>query len=90
MSDSDLALFALNATRPFAERVAARLGRQLSAHEEQEFEDGEHKTRPLESVRGRNCYVVQSLHGARSRVSTTSCAGSCSSWARSRMRPPRA
>jgi ribose-phosphate pyrophosphokinase len=63
MSDSDLALFALNATRPFAQRVAARLGRELSAHEEQEFEDGEHKTRPLESVRGRNCYVVQSLHG---------------------------
>jgi ribose-phosphate pyrophosphokinase len=62
MSDSDLALFALNATRPFAERIAARLGRGLSAHEERDFEDGEHKARPLESVRGRNCYVVQSLH----------------------------
>ena len=63
MSESDLALFALNATRPFAERVAARLGRQLSAHEERDFEDGEHKARPLENVRNRNCYVVQSLHG---------------------------
>lgn len=63
MSEGDLALFALNATRPFAERVAARLGTQLCAHEERDFEDGEHKTRPLESVRGRNCYVVQSLHG---------------------------
>jgi ribose-phosphate pyrophosphokinase len=62
MSDSDLALFALDATRPFAERIAARLGRGLSAHEERDFEDGEHKARPLESVRGRNCYVVQSLH----------------------------
>jgi ribose-phosphate pyrophosphokinase len=63
MSEGDLALFALNATLPFAERVAARLGQPLSAHEEREFEDGEHKARPLESVRGRNCYVVQSLHG---------------------------
>jgi ribose-phosphate pyrophosphokinase len=63
MSEGDLALFALNATRPFAERVAARLGKALSAHEERESEDGEHKARPLESVRGRNCYVLQSLHG---------------------------
>ena len=63
MSENHLALFALEATRPFAERVAARLGKQLSAHEERDFEDGEHKARPLESVRGRSCYVVQSLHG---------------------------
>jgi ribose-phosphate pyrophosphokinase len=63
MSATDLALFALNATRPFAERVAARLGTELCAHEERNFEDGEHKARPLESVRGRNCYVVQSLYG---------------------------
>jgi ribose-phosphate pyrophosphokinase len=58
-----LALFALNATREFGARVADRLGIELSAHEEREVEDGEHKARPLESVRGRHCYVVQSLHG---------------------------
>ena len=63
VSDGDLALFALNATRMFGERVAGRLGIELCAHEEREFEDGEHKARPLVNVRRRNCYVVQSLHG---------------------------
>ena len=63
MSGGDLALFALNATREFGARVAQRLGLELGAHEEREFEDGEHKARTLASVRGRNCYVVQSLHG---------------------------
>jgi ribose-phosphate pyrophosphokinase len=58
-----LALFALNASRPFGDAVARALGRELAAHEEREFEDGEHKARPLESVRGRDVYVVQSLHG---------------------------
>ncbi|MHB8759603.1 MAG: ribose-phosphate diphosphokinase, partial [Thiobacillus sp.] len=41
----------------------AQLGQPLAEHEEREFEDGEHKARPLESVRGRDVYVVQSLHG---------------------------
>ncbi|KAB7624119.1 ribose-phosphate diphosphokinase [Alkalilimnicola sp. S0819] len=58
-----LALFSLDAGRAFASRVAAALGTVLSAHEEREFEDGEHKTRPLESVRGRDVYVIQALHG---------------------------
>jgi ribose-phosphate pyrophosphokinase len=57
-----LALFALNATREFGERVAQHLGAALAAHEEREFEDGEHKARPLESVRGRDVYVLQSLY----------------------------
>ena len=56
-------LFALNASREFGERVAAALGRPLDAHEEREFEDGEHKSRPLASVRGEDVYVLQSLHG---------------------------
>mgnify|MGYP003472064668 CR=1 FL=1 len=59
----ELALFALNATRPHAQRIADRLGVALCAHEEREFEDGEHKARPLESVRGRDVYVIQSLYG---------------------------
>ena len=63
VAEGDLALFALNATRDFGERIAQRLGIELSAHEERDFEDGEHKARPLVSVRRRNCYVVQSLHG---------------------------
>jgi len=56
-------LFALESTRPFGERLSRALGIPLSEHEEREFEDGEHKTRPLVSVRDRDVYVVQSLHG---------------------------
>jgi len=56
-------LFALNASRDFGARVAAALGRPLDAHEEREFEDGEHKARPLVAVRGADVYVLQSLHG---------------------------
>ena len=62
MPADDLMLFALGASRGHGEAVAARLGIALSAHEEREFEDGEHKTRPLVSVRGRDVYVVQSLY----------------------------
>jgi len=62
MSD-DLLLFGLEASRGFAADVARVLGTPLAAHEERGFEDGEHKTRPLESVRGRDVYVVQSLYG---------------------------
>ncbi len=57
------AIFGLHGTRDLAERVAARLDVALAAHEEREFEDGEHKARPLEDVRGRDVYVVHSLHG---------------------------
>jgi ribose-phosphate pyrophosphokinase len=58
-----LRLFALNTSRPYGERVAAALGVALASHEEREFEDGEHKARPLENVRGRDVYVIQSLYG---------------------------
>jgi ribose-phosphate pyrophosphokinase len=60
---TDLCLFALNASREFGQRVADALGAPLGRHEEREFEDGEHKSRPLESVRSRDVYVVHSLHG---------------------------
>ena len=56
-------LFALGAGRELGERVAARLDLPLAAHEERGFEDGEHKARPLVAVRGRDVYVLQSLHG---------------------------
>lgn len=56
-------LFALNATRAFGQDVARALGIDLAAHEEREFEDGEHKTRSLADVRGHDCFVIQSLHG---------------------------
>ncbi|HKJ08492.1 MAG TPA: ribose-phosphate pyrophosphokinase [Gammaproteobacteria bacterium] len=57
----DLMLFALEAERELGERMAAALGIGLGRHEEREFEDGEHKARPLENVRGRDVYVVCSL-----------------------------
>jgi ribose-phosphate pyrophosphokinase len=56
-------VFAPAATRPFAERLATALGTPLAPMEEREFEGGEHKTRPLVSVRGREVFVVQSLSG---------------------------
>jgi ribose-phosphate pyrophosphokinase len=58
-----IALFALHSGRPFGERVAEALGVPLLEHEEREFEWGQHKARPLENVRGKDVYVVQSLHG---------------------------
>lgn len=38
---------------------------RLSPHEERDFEDGEHKARPLVSVRDNDVFVVQSLYGDR-------------------------
>lgn len=63
MEDNSIRLFSLESGRTFAEQVAAHLGMALSEHEERNFEDGEHKVRPLVNVRGRDVYVVQSLYG---------------------------
>jgi ribose-phosphate pyrophosphokinase len=63
MADQHLCLFALHATAKLGSAVAAALDRPLAAHEEREFEDGEHKARPLEAVRGADVFVLQSLHG---------------------------
>jgi ribose-phosphate pyrophosphokinase len=60
--NTDLMLFALGASRAYGEAVARALGIALSAHEEREFEDGEHKSRPLASVRDRDVYVIHSLY----------------------------
>ncbi len=56
-------VFALHVSRTFGEDVARQLGTGLSACEEREFEDGEHKSRPLVNVRNKNVYVIQSLYG---------------------------
>lgn len=55
-------IFSLKSSRPFAADVAKQLNLALGDHEERDFEDGEHKTRPLVSVRGRNVYVIESLY----------------------------
>lgn len=55
-------LFALNDSQPFGAQVAQAAGVPLSKHEEHDFEDGEHEARPLESVRNKEVFVVQSLY----------------------------
>lgn len=62
MTHGHLAVFALDASRDFGTAVARAMGVTLDAHEEREFEDGEHKSRPLASVRDRDVYVLHSLH----------------------------
>lgn len=64
MEQSGALLFALEASRSYGERVASRLEWPLSAHEEREFEDGEHKIRPLVDVNRRDVYVIHSLNGS--------------------------
>ena len=61
--ENDLRLFALDASKAFGTAVGTRLAHPLSPHEEREFEDGEHKARPLVSVRDCDVFVIQSLYG---------------------------
>jgi ribose-phosphate pyrophosphokinase len=56
-------LFALNGSEELGATVAKALQRTLDPHEEREFGAGEHKARPLVSVRGRDVYVLHSLAG---------------------------
>ncbi|CAG4914023.1 unnamed protein product [Acidocella sp. C78] len=63
MTRAPLSLFGLQGSAPLAGRVAARLEIALARHEEREFEDGEHKARPLQDVRGHDAFVLHSLHG---------------------------
>jgi ribose-phosphate pyrophosphokinase len=62
MKTAPLRVFALAASKDLGDTVAAALGQPLATHEEREFEDGEHKARPLDAVTGADVYVVQSLH----------------------------
>ena len=61
-TDPPLLLFALGASREYGERMARHLGIELGAVEEREYEDGEHKARPTVNVRGRDVFVLHSLH----------------------------
>ncbi|MGE3296069.1 MAG: ribose-phosphate diphosphokinase [Porticoccaceae bacterium] len=63
MTDPALKLFALSESGALGARIATALGVALGMHEERDFEDGEHKIRPLESVRNGDVFVVQSLYG---------------------------
>jgi ribose-phosphate pyrophosphokinase len=59
---SKISLFALSATRALGEQLGEKLALPLSELEEREFEDGEHKSRPLVNVRGQDVFVIQSLY----------------------------
>ncbi|MDF1715454.1 MAG: ribose-phosphate diphosphokinase [Antarcticimicrobium sp.] len=59
----DIRIFALEGAQALGAAVASDLGQPLAALEERGFEDGEHKIRPLDEVRGTDTYVIQGLHG---------------------------
>ena len=63
MSGGGIRLFALAPSQEWGARVSRALGVELAPHEEREFEDGEHKSRPLVSVRNADVYVLCSLYG---------------------------
>lgn len=56
-------IFGLAGSETLADGMAAHMALQRAPHEERNFEDGEHKARPLVSVRGCDVYVVHSLYG---------------------------
>lgn len=62
MITDNVRIFSLNCGKQYAENVARNLGMPVASHEEREFEDGEHKIRSLESVRGKEVYIIQSLY----------------------------
>ena len=62
IQNNNLAIFCVNASREFGTNVARQLGAALAEHEEREFEDGEHKIRPLENIRDKDVFVIQSLY----------------------------
>lgn len=62
MSSDDLCLFALSESRALGGKIAAALELALARHEERDFEDGEHKIRPLGNVRNQDVFVIQSLY----------------------------
>ncbi|MFL1455997.1 ribose-phosphate diphosphokinase [Marinobacter sp. GN3S48] len=59
--NSEPVLFALEGSHEFGRSVATQLNTSLAAHEDRAFDDGEHKSRPLQSLRGRDVYVLHTL-----------------------------
>ncbi|TWT81598.1 Ribose-phosphate pyrophosphokinase [Planctomycetes bacterium CA13] len=62
MHDSKPLLIVMNASREYGNRIASHVAEEVIPHEERGFEDGEHKIRPLASVRNQNVFVIDSLH----------------------------
>ena len=58
-------LFALEGSLELGRGIANAMDTVLDAHEERNFEDGEHKIRPLINVRDEDAYVIHSLHATK-------------------------
>lgn len=56
-------LFALEGNSTLADAVATELSHPLDPHEHRDFEGGEHKARPMVSVRGQDVFVIADLSG---------------------------
>lgn len=56
-------LFALKGTETLGRAIATDIGCEFDPLEEREFPEGEHKSRPLISVRNEDVYIVHSLYG---------------------------
>ena len=61
-------LFCLGSDRGLAGAAAIAAGVEIDPVEEREFTDGEHKSRPLVSVRNEDVYVIARLHGHAGKV----------------------
>ena len=55
--------FALKGSETLARRIAAAGGWPIALHEERDFDQGEHKARPLVDPRGRDVFVLAALQG---------------------------
>src|SRR5882762_227539 len=58
-------VFAPGESRALGQVMSERAGIQLAALEEREYEGGEFKLRPLQPIRGRTVFAVQSLAATR-------------------------
>lgn len=59
-----ISLFVMRRGGLLGGQVANALNTPVMAHEERDFEDGEHKSRPIAAVGGRDVYIMQDLHGS--------------------------
>ena len=63
MIDKNALLFSLTANKQLTEDVAKILGIKVSPATVSHFADGEILCEPIESVREKNCYIIQSTCG---------------------------
>jgi len=60
LNDLDLKIFSGSASQELAEEIADHLGTKISGSETGKFADGETYVRVNETVRGKDCYIIQS------------------------------